>query len=391
MEESELTYEVSGGEAPADTEVDAAAADGDTVVTAHAMRAVPDLTGLPALGDGEYRVHLIDVGTGLAVLVQGADFTMLFDGGSGDDKRGLSSDGNNSRLVAYLWAVHGSSGGSRCVPEGDDWEAPADESEVVINHVFLSHPHEDHGAMLDDVLDCYQVENFWDVGVVNDTVFYQDLIEAIAGEDGLSFHTAIEVTADRAIEVRGEDIDIPDTVTWSTFAENDGIELGAGAMATILFVDAGEHHDFNQNSLVIRVDLGTTSLLLTGDAESGERGDWADAPEGAEEYLIENHSEAIDVDILQVGHHGSTTSSRLGFLEAVSPTWALIGAGPKSYSGVVLPDAAVVDALEALGVQVLRTDLDDDDAPCNGVDRIGTDDHRPGGCDNSVITIGAGE
>ena len=33
---------------------------------------------------GRYRVHMIDVGTGLAILVQGHDFNMLFDAGSGD-------------------------------------------------------------------------------------------------------------------------------------------------------------------------------------------------------------------------------------------------------------------------------------------------------------------
>src|SRR5262249_18728449 len=45
---------------------------------------------------GAYRVHLIDVGTGLAVLVQGADFAMLFDAGSND------RDEKPSRVIDYL-------------------------------------------------------------------------------------------------------------------------------------------------------------------------------------------------------------------------------------------------------------------------------------------------
>jgi hypothetical protein len=35
-------------------------------------------------------------------------------------------------------------------------------------------------------------------------------------------------------------------------------------------------------------------------------------------------------------------------LNAVSPQWALIGAGPKSYAGHVLPDPSVVAALTEL-------------------------------------------
>jgi hypothetical protein len=42
------------------------------------------------------------VGTGLSILVQGHDFNLLFDGGSGDDSRGISSTENNSRLLAYF-------------------------------------------------------------------------------------------------------------------------------------------------------------------------------------------------------------------------------------------------------------------------------------------------
>lgn len=47
---------------------------------------------------GEYRVHVIDVGTGLAIFVEGPDFTLLYDAGSNDDSR----KGRNNRVLAYL-------------------------------------------------------------------------------------------------------------------------------------------------------------------------------------------------------------------------------------------------------------------------------------------------
>lgn len=101
------------------------------------------------------------------------------------------------------------------------------------------------------------------------------------------------------------------------------------------------------------------------------------------------HSDSLNVDILQVGHHGSETSSRQEFLDAVSPQWALIGAGPRNFSGVVLPDESVVQALaEVTGdeARVLRTDTSDEGG-CEVADRIGSDEDRPGGCDNHVLGI----
>ena len=56
-------------------------------------------------------------------------------------------------------------------------------------------------------------------------------------------------------------------------------------------------------------------------------------------------------------------------------------AGPKTYSGVVLPDADVIAELEARG-QLFRTDVDDAACAANAA-KIGPDaDGQPGGCDN---------
>ena len=153
---------------------------------------------------------------------------------------------------------------------------------------------------------------------------------------------------------------------------------------TLLHADAKSGEDPNQNSIVVAIELGDRRLLLTGDAESGPRED-PSAPLGdVEEHLASHFADDIRADILQVGHHGSETSSRLGFLRAVHPTLALVSAGPKQYGRVVLPDAAVIDALRSVGATVLRTDEHDGDCPDPG--RIGPPD-GPGGCDSYVISI----
>jgi hypothetical protein len=55
-------------------------------------------------------VHLIDVGTGLSILVQGHTFNLLYDGGSNDDFAGISGGHDRDRLIAYLFAALGPSG-----------------------------------------------------------------------------------------------------------------------------------------------------------------------------------------------------------------------------------------------------------------------------------------
>jgi beta-lactamase superfamily II metal-dependent hydrolase len=56
---------------------------GEPRVTWDKVNSPEDVSATPP-PPGTYRVHMIDVGTGLALLVQGHDWTRLYDGGSGD-------------------------------------------------------------------------------------------------------------------------------------------------------------------------------------------------------------------------------------------------------------------------------------------------------------------
>jgi competence protein ComEC len=362
--------------------------DQSTTITPSRITTTAQLRALPLLQPKQYRVHLIDVGTGLSILLQGHDFNMLFDAGSGDDKRVISQGGNPNRLIAYLWAALGPSGPANCLPEGEPADTAQDRPPIRIHHAVLSHPHDDHGSLLADVLYCYRVDHVWDVGVVNDAVFYKGVIQKVAAESGATYHTAVEVPASRSLKFTSGAVTIPAAVTWERFTEGQQQDLGTGAARfTILHANAGTFGDFNQNSIVMRVDLGGTSLLLTGDAESGGR-ELPSAPVGdVEQHLLTEHTHLLDVDILQVGHHGSKTSSRQEFLDAVSPRWALIGAGPKKYKSVTLPDPEIEQALAAMGATILDTNIDEK-TTCPVADRIGDDDgQRPGGCGSHLLTI----
>lgn len=349
------------------------------VIRAATVEKVP--SGRPA--PGTFRVHLIDVGTGLAILVQGADFNLLFDGGSTDDSAGLTATGNKSRLLAYLYAAIGPAADPACRPEGDRWPAAPGVSPL-INHVFLSHPHQDHSNMLDDVLRCYRVQDVWDSGAVNETASYAAFLSAVASQPGVRYHTAIAPPSTRKVSVWGQTISLQ-SAEWTTFREGDRRSLGLGASFKVLFADGTYYpNQFNDNSTVLRLELGSTSVLLAADAEAGIR-DTPFAPVGETEgALLERHRAELDVDILQVGHHGSRTSSRRAFLDAVSPRYALVSAGPTlNNGGVSFPDPDVIGSLTTVGAQVLRTDQHDNGCP--EADRIGVDDTRPGGCDNYVL------
>jgi beta-lactamase superfamily II metal-dependent hydrolase len=331
---------------------------------------------------GQFRVHAIDVGTGLSILVQGSDFTMLYDGGSNDD----FASGANNRLLAYLAAALGPSGPADCTPNGDGW-ARADRTLIKIDHVFLSHPHQDHDSLLPDVLHCYDVREVWDSGDDNNRDGYRDFLAAAVARPGVKYHDAGGHIAGEVITVGGRAITLPPTTT--AFTEGDVLHLGTKATATILHVDGRVTSDENLNSIVMRVQLGTTRLLLAGDEEAGDRSPPTSSEGAVEADLVARHTAELAVDILQVPHHGSSTSSRLQFLQAVHPAVAIVSAGPKPYAGVVLPDQNVIDAINALPnhPMLLRTDTTDATITQCAPDRIGRENASSGGCDNWIIDI----
>jgi competence protein ComEC len=98
----------------------------------------------------------------------------------------------------------------------------------------------------------------------------------------------------------------------------------------------------NDDSLVMRMTVGRTSALFTGDIEKRiERGLAGTMP----------HS-----DLLKVAHHGSATSTTPELLAAVHPQYALISVGYHSIFGH--PKFQVLSRLSAAHVRTYRTDMD---------------------------------
>ncbi|HXO94426.1 MAG TPA: hypothetical protein VN825_09835, partial [Candidatus Acidoferrum sp.] len=58
---------------------------------------------------------------------------------------------------------------------------------------------------------------------------------------------------------------------------------------------------------------------------------------------------------LKVGHHGSKTSTTLGFLAAVSPSFSAISVGRRNFYGH--PRREVLEELQSAHVRTYRTDM----------------------------------
>lgn len=128
--------------------------------------------------------------------------------------------------------------------------------------------------------------------------------------------------------------------------EDSNITLGSDASMRFLHIDADGHSSVNENSLVARLTLAGQRVLLMGDSEAGPRAvpQTAPLPHSVEGQLLSCCTALLDSDVLVVGHHGSMTSSRRQFLDAVSAE--VVSSGPFPYGSVTLPDQEVISELE---------------------------------------------
>jgi competence protein ComEC len=98
----------------------------------------------------------------------------------------------------------------------------------------------------------------------------------------------------------------------------------------------------NNDSLVLHMAYGATSVMLEGDAE---------AP--IEQAMLAESG--LQSTLLKVGHHGSVTSTRPEFLARVAPQWAVISCGLHNRYGH--PRQEVLEELQVAHVRTYRTDL----------------------------------
>src|SRR5699024_8777443 len=101
--------------------------------------------------------------------------------------------------------------------------------------------------------------------------------------------------------------------------------------------------DLNQDSLSAHFSYGDTAFLFTGDAYVKQ-----------EKQMIDQDMN-LEADFLQLGHHGSDTSTSQPFLDEVKPTYTIYSAGKGNTYGH--PHQEVLDRLDASNVNTYGTDV----------------------------------
>jgi competence protein ComEC len=186
-----------------------------------------------------------------------------------------------------------------------------------IDVVAISHLHDDHVGGIPAILNDFAVGELW-VGVTEDCEAWRH-IQAVAHARG----TVIRRFA------RGAEM--PFGGTWiSVLAPATDYVMGA--------------EPANNDSLVMRIQYGERSFLLTGDMEK------------AVELNVAETAGWPRADVLKVGHHGSRTSSTPAFLDQVHPALAVMSDGYGNLYGH--PHPLTLANLRDRHVLALRTDLD---------------------------------
>ena len=183
-----------------------------------------------------------------------------------------------------------------------------------------------------------------------------DAGEQEAGDIGGLPRVLREIPAEHVLVSDIPEADLPTTASYERFLDaveqasltleivspGDRFTLDQGAVLEILGPLGTDYKSLNNYSVVARLTYGDNSFLFTGDME-----------EKAEKELLAAQSLA-PVDVLKVGHHGSSTSTKKKFLEAVTPAMAVIECGDNSYNH---PNANTVKRLETYTDKIYRTDL----------------------------------
>ena len=182
-----------------------------------------------------------------------------------------------------------------------------------IDIVAVTHPHADHIGQLDKIIQTFDVSEVWMNGeTVNSQVFTSAL-------------TAIE---DNNVDYYEPEV-------------GDVFDIGPLEVAVVH--PKSLSGDTNNNSIAIRLQYGEVSFLFTGDGE-----------EEAESEMLTGGVN-LKADILQVGHHGSKTSTTDRFLNAVKPDVAIYSASVDNQYGH--PHIETISRLEKSGALVYGTDV----------------------------------
>ena len=177
-----------------------------------------------------------------------------------------------------------------------------------IDLLVLTHPQDDHLAGLVEVLRRYNVKQVLESGLEYEISVYTEWLKLIEEKDVVCTQARVGLR----------------------------IDVGEGTIIDVLhpsdeFMEDA-NPDVNDSSVVLRLTQGDISFLFTGDIE-----------ERAERSILHRNRDGLNVTVLKVAHHGSSSSTSERFLNVIEPQVAVISVGEGNRFGH--PDARVMERL----------------------------------------------
>lgn len=277
---------------------------------------------LAAFG-GDLKIHVINVGWGESVLVEGpSGVTVLFDTGKADK--------TTARVIPYL------------------------QSHISkLDYFVLGHNHDDHGGGAAALVNAFPPEHsYYNGSTINKgAAFMQNWFAAYSG---IGKPSPLGMSP-------GTTIDLGDGATI-TCVLSDGKVLNQAAVIAKLQEGNPTYTlpvptEANATSMALLVKYKGFDYLYTGDLDG--QGNMDLETPAITAILLSDlpnvHTPEKGIDVLQVGHHGSKTATNARFVDLCGPKLAVVSVGPNQSFGLPNPEA-VDDVLLAKGVKVLQTD-----------------------------------
>jgi len=243
-------------------------------------------------------ITFIDVGHGDSILIEfPKGKRMLIDGGGLREDR---FDIGKNVIAPFLWK----------------------KKIRKIDLLVLTHPDPDHFKGLNFIASHFSIGHFWDNGFRGNSEAYLRLEETL-------------------LKRKVERFSLDDQTSPQMI---HGVEISFLNPPVMKKSDGSSHHpsDLNNQSLVMRLQMKGTTILLTGDIEQEA------------EYRMINKGVPLKADVIKIPHHGSASSSTQAFLEKVQPRYAILSVGGQNLGR--LPHSEVLRRYEQLGTVIFRTD-----------------------------------